>query len=156
MATIYGVYKRKDIQFADQQAVERCKSLIGRHPWTIANTEEFATEYAQIFGVDELAILKASCSGGKFNMVISTNSDWVVGGTFVAYPPKAEEVLKPGYKWVNTPFSATGRTQVPEGQATANAPVAITELSENIEKQIAGIVFDSVTAALKAWASTEQ
>jgi len=143
-----GIYQRKDIEFADQQAVERAKVLLTQHPWTIANTPEFAAEYAAIYGADELTILRTSCSGGKFNLVQSPIAKWCIGGVYVPIPPKPEEILKDGYVWQDTPY---GRRQIPKTQATIQPAAAMAEITTDVKQQLAAIVFDAVTDALEAW-----
>src|SRR5512137_751253 len=116
-----GIYQRKDVDFADIQAMQRAYGIVCRHPYTIANTPDFSAEYAAIYGSDELQVLKNSCAGGKFNMVQSPTQAWVIGGVWVPVPPKPEEVLKDGYVWQDTPF---GRRQVPRTQATVQPAAA--------------------------------
>lgn len=139
-----SVWKRKVIQYSDQQALESGKVISGMHPYTVVSDPEFSAEYARIYGQAELDILKKSCSTGKYNMVESRTQEWVQGGTYVAAPPKPEAVLQPGMVWQETPF---GRRQVPAGTATTNLPIAVAELSALIKQELSAIVYDAVRKA---------
>jgi len=145
-----GIWTRKpDMEFADIQAMQRAYSLICRHPYTIASTPEFADEYAAIFGADELQVLKDSLRGTQYSMVMSPNEEWVKGTkTYVPPAPKPERVLLPGNKWIDTSY---GKVQVPKGQVTDGVPAAVSELSDEVKRELSSIVYEAVTAALKVW-----
>lgn len=142
-----GVWSRKAVEFADQQAIERAKTIIFRHPYTIATIPEFAAEYAAIYGQDELAVLKASLAGSKFNMVQTYNQAWVVGGTWIPPAPKVEEVLGPDEEWntVQTPFG-TIRRKVKKGSVPAEQKAA----GDIDAQQLEAIVFTQASAAMEA------
>ena len=144
-----GIYTRKpDVEFADLPTISKVKALLSNHPWSIANTATLMQEYANYFGVDELEVLKKSCTGSKFNMVSSPVQKWVLNGVWVPEPPKPEEVLQPGMEWQ---VWGTERRQVPIGSTTMHPATAIAEISADTQKQLAAIVFDAVTDALEAW-----
>ena len=146
-----GVWTRKpDLEFADAATVNRARALVSNHPWSIVNTAFNAAEYGALFGQDELDVLRKSSVGARYNLVASATQKWVLGGVWVPLPPKAEEVLKDGYVWQDTPF---GRRQILAGQATTVPPAAVAELSPDIRQEIAAIVFQSVTDALESWAT---
>ena len=146
-----GVWTRKpDLEFADAATVNRARALVSNHPWSIVNTAFNAAEYGALFGQDELDVLRKSSVGARYNLVASATQKWVLGGVWVPLPPKAEEVLKDGYVWQDTPF---GRRQILAGQATTVPPAAVAELSPAIKEELASIVFQSVTDALESWAT---
>ena len=146
-----GVWSRKpDLDFADVETVNRARVAVSNHPWSIVNGLYVAAEYEALFGSEEMAVLRKSAVGAKYNMVASATQKWCLGGVWVPLPPKVEEVLKDGYVWQDTPF---GRRQVPAGQATVAPPAAVTELSATVKQELAAIVFESVTDALEAWAN---
>lgn len=149
MAILTGVWERKHIDFADQQAVERVKLIISKHPWTICTTTEFAAEYSQLFGADELDRLKTSL-GKRPDMAASYTKEWVQGGTWVPPAAKPEEQLKPGYVWQDTPF---GRRQIPASQATVQPQAAVAELTSDIKQELSAIVYGAVSQALRAWSA---
>ena len=146
-----GVWTRKpDLEFADAATVNRARALVSNHPWSIVNTAFNAAEYGALFGQDELDVLRKSSVGARYNLVASATQKWVLGGVWVPLPPKAEEVLKDGYVWQDTPF---GRRQILAGQATTVPPAAVAELSPAIKEELASIVFQSVTDAFESWAT---
>ena len=146
-----GVWTRKpELEFADVATVNRARVLVGNHPYSVCNLNYLAAEYGALFGADELEVLRKSSVGARYNLVASATQKWVLGGVWVPLPPKAEEVLKDGYVWQDTPF---GRRQVLAGQATTVPPAAVAELSPDIRQEIAAIVFQSVTDALESWAT---
>ena len=145
------VWTRKpDLEFADAATVNRASALVSNHPWSIINTAFNAAEYGALFGQDELEVLRKSAVGAHYNLVASATQKWVLGGAWVPLPPKAEEILKDGYVWQDTPF---GRRQILAGQATTVPPAAVAELSPAIKEELASIVFQSVTDALESWAT---
>jgi len=146
-----GVWTRKpELEFADIATVNRARVLVGNHPYSVCNLNYLAAEYGALFGADELEVLRKSSVGARYNMVASATQKWVLGGVWVPLPPKAEEVLKDGYVWQDTPF---GRRQILAGQATTVPPAAVAELSPAIKEELASIVFQSVTDALESWAT---
>ena len=146
-----GVWTRKpDLEFADAATVTRARALVSNHPWSIVNAAFNAAEYGALFGQDELEVLRKSAVGAHYNLVASATQKWVLGGTWVPLPPKAEDVLQTGMEWQSTPF---GKRQVPIGTATQAVQTAVAELSPAIKQELASIVFESVTDALESWAT---
>ena len=141
-----GVWQRKDVEFADEQAMQKARACISNHPWTIANTKSWADDYAAAYGADELAVLKASCAGSKFNMVQSYNQSWCPGGVWVPLDPKPEEVLKEGYEWQ---VWGTEKRQVPIGTVPAAQPATVIALDDKIRGEISAIVYKAVMDALE-------
>jgi hypothetical protein len=145
-----GVWTRRpDMEFADKQGVNAAYALISRHPYTISTIDEFSKEYAAIFGEYELAVLRASCTGGKFNMVASCNQAWVLGGIWVAPDPKPEPVLLPGNEWKQTPF---GKVQGPIVTSASSPNSTVTALSPVVKAELSAMIFAAVTDALETWA----
>jgi hypothetical protein len=148
-----GVWSRKTVEFADAIAMNKARTCISQHPYTIATMEDWSKDYAEAYGAEELAILKASCRGSKFNMVQSFNKAWVVDGTFIPNDPKPEEVLKEGYEWQ---VWGTERRQIPIGTVAKAQPATVTGLDPDTKKELAAIVFDAVTHALETWTVKQQ
>jgi hypothetical protein len=140
-----GVYSRKTVEFVDQQAIERARALINQHPYSIATLPDFAAEYAAIYGADELAVLKASCTGAKYNMVQSMTEAFVVGGAWVPAAPRADsEVLKPGFEWQYR--GGFGRVQIPAG----SVPTSQKTVDDLTAQEFEVIVFKQAGLAMEA------
>ena len=140
-----GVWTRKpEIEFVDKLSMNAAWSLISKHPYTIATIDDFSKEYAAIFGADELTILKASLTGGKFDMIMSPNENWVKGEkVWIPPAPKEEPILKEGYEWVQTPF---GKTQQPIHKEAG--------FNSQQKDDLGSIVYDHVLEALRIWSKS--
>jgi hypothetical protein len=151
---VTGVWTRKpELVWTDRQAACVVYAIISRHPYSIGTIKDFPDEYAATFGADELKVLQDSLQGGKYNMVMSPNEDWVKGDkVYIPPAPKVDPTLREGMKWLTTPF---GKVQVPAGQTTANIPTAVAEMSDEMKREMSSIVFEAVTAALKVWAASQ-
>jgi hypothetical protein len=139
---VTGVWTRKpEMEFPDKQVVNVVWTLVSRHPYTIGTIDAFSREYAAIFGEGEIANLKASLVGGKFNMVMSPNENWVKGDkVWIAPEPKEDSVLKEGYEWVQTPF---GKTQQPIRPSVG--------FNAAQKDELGAIVYEHVLEALRTW-----
>jgi len=135
-----GVWQRKDVEFADQQALERAKVFAMMFaPFTINSDPQLTAEYLAIYGADEAANLKAS------NMVQSSEQRYVKGGVWVEAATKSTAALVPGpdEEVLHTIF---GSKLVKKGTTMPASTTAVMTLSH---EEMESLVEETVLRCLK-------
>jgi hypothetical protein len=135
-----GVWTRKDVEFTDQQALERAKVFaLTLAPFTINSDPQLAAEYLAIYGADEAANLKVN------NMVQSSEQRYVKEGTWVPAKTKSTAALVPGpdEEILHTIF---GSKLVKKGTTTPASTTAVMTLNH---EEMESLVEETVLRCLK-------